>query len=50
MPKPLTAADMGRKGGQSRSPRKLAAIRKNLEKANKTLRKLRRLTAAKRLG
>lgn len=28
-----TAAEMGRKGGQSKSPAKIAAVLKNLEKA-----------------
>lgn len=36
MPKALTVAEAGRKGGLSRSKAKLAAVRKNLEKANKS--------------
>lgn len=31
--KPLTLAEAGRKGGLSKSPKKLEAIAKNLEKA-----------------
>lgn len=45
--RPMTAAEMGQKGGQSRSPKKLAAIRKNLALAN---RKRKQLTQAKRLA
>jgi hypothetical protein len=36
--KNLTASEMGKLGGQSRSPKKMAAILKNLKKANKTRR------------
>jgi DNA-binding transcriptional regulator GbsR (MarR family) len=45
--KQMTASDMGRKGGSSKSPRKIAASLKNLRKANAAVKAL---TRAKRLA
>lgn len=50
MSKPLTVAEAGRKGGRARTPKKRAAVLRNLEKANKALKKARLLTGAKRLA
>jgi hypothetical protein len=45
--KAMTPAEMGKKGGQSRSAKKLAAIARNLRKANA---RKKELTRAKRLA
>ena len=37
----MTCNQAGRKGGKSRSPKKIAAIMRNLEKANEAKRKKR---------